>query len=254
LKIAIAQMSMGWTPEENTRAIVDGLAEAKALAAEVALFPECATTGFHRRVPEHLSRGAVRRSLRRIRERCAALELAAVVGTPFFPSPRRAEVWNSAVVIGARGEVRAVCPKIGLTRSEAGFFEAGAARPTFTLGTVASGVILCREVRDAERIREQLPEVRLVFWPGAIAWRSETGDPENIVTEEIARACARALQCHLVQCNWASSLNRPELRGLGGSLVVSPGGEVLHRCPMDEAGITLVALDPRPISPPSRRL
>ncbi|HEX2205849.1 MAG TPA: carbon-nitrogen hydrolase family protein [Longimicrobium sp.] len=242
MRVAVAQMPMAWTLEENTRAIVEHLSRAKALGAEVALFPECATTGFHRRVPGETSPGAIRGAIERVREACRALALPAVVGTPFFPEAGESPRWNAAVAIGADGEVRAVCPKVGLTASEHAYFDAGAERPTFTLGAVLCGVLLCREVRDAEEARHELRGSRVVFWPGAIAWDNPASHPENVVTREIAQACARTLGAYLVQCNWATSLNDPETRGLGGSLVVSPAGEVVHACPADAPGITLVAL------------
>jgi len=243
VRIAIAQMPMSCTPEENTRAVLEQLAEARALAANLVVFPECATTGYHRQVPELISRSRLREALERIQAQCAALELAAVVGTPFFPSPEDDRIWNAAVAIDAAGEIQAVCPKVGLTQSESRFFHPGDARPVFMLGTIRCSVMLCREVRDAELLREQIPEARLLVWPGVIAWGSEAGHPQNVVTKEIARACARTLNSHLIQSNWASSWNQPELRGMGGSLVISPRGEVLHECPRDEAGISLVEVD-----------
>jgi len=240
VRISIVQMPMSWAPEENTRSVLEHLAEAKALAADLVLFPECATTGYHRDVPELISRDTLCEALERIQAQCAALELAAVVGSPFFPSSEDERIWNAAIAIDAVGQIQAICPKMGLTQSECRFFHPGDTRPLFTLGTVPCSVILCREVRDAELLRSQLPETRLLVWPGVIAWDSEAGQPDNVVTKEIACGCAHTLNAHLVQCNWASSQNRLEQRGMGGSLVISPQGEVLHECPRDEAGIYLV--------------
>lgn len=244
MRIAIAQMPMGWTLEENTRSVLEHLAEAKALGAEIAVFPECATTGFHRRVPEQTSRGGIQEAIRQIQAECAAWQLPAIVGTPYFPSARESAIWNAAVVIDSGGALSAVCPKIGLTQSECAYFEAGVARPSFTVGSVSCAILLCREVRDAERLRPHLAGARVVFWPGAIAWNStrET-HPENMVTREIASVCARTLGAYLVQCNWAQSLNDPQASGMGGSLVISPSGEIVHECPVDRPGITVVTLD-----------
>ena len=243
MRIAIVQMPMAWTLEENTRSILDHLAQASALGADVALFPECATTGFHRQVPGQTSRGAIQHAIDRVRVECSALGLPAVFGTPFYPADDESPPWNAAVVVDAGGEVGAVCPKVGLTQSEHLFFQAGSARPTFTLGPASCAVLLCREVRDAEDARSALRGARVVFWPGAIAWDSPATDPENVVTREIASACARTLGAYLVQCNWPISLNNPAVRGMGGSLVISPAGEIVHECPLDEPGISVVTLD-----------
>lgn len=243
MRVAIAQLPMAWTLAENTRSILEHLARAKALGAEVALFPECATTGFHRQVPGQVSVAGIRDAIGRIRDACRTLEMAAVVGTPFFPTDDESPRWNAAVAIGAEGEVRAVCPKVGPTPTERAYFDAGTERPTFTLGAVSCGVLLCREVQDAEEARAALGGVHVVFWPGVIAWDAPDSHPENVVTREMAADCARTLGAYLVQCNWASSLNDPTMRGLGGSLVVSPDGEIVHACPADAPGITVVALD-----------
>lgn len=243
MRVAIAQMPMGWTVEENTRSILVHLEQASALGADVAVFPECATTGFHRRVPQEVSRRGIHRAVRRIRAGCRALGLPAVVGTPWFAPGEEPAPWNAAVAIGARGQVLAVAPKVGLTHSEGAFFRAGADRPAFALGGVSCGTVLCREVRDAADIRTSLADVRVVFWPGAIAWGNDASHPENVVTRGIAAACARTLGVHLVQCNWPNALNAPDVSGMGGSLVISPAGEIVHECPADQPGVSIVTLD-----------
>ncbi len=244
MKIAIAQMEMRSTWAENLAGVIDHLHQAKALDADVALFPECATTGFHRQVPEQVNRRDIADAIARIRMECAALRIAAVVGTPYYPSGDGNEIWNAALVIDGAGEILAVSPKVGLTKTERLFFAAGTARPTFALGSIGCGVMLCREVRDGEQLRAQLGGVRLTFWPGAIAWDSEPADPDNVVTPEIASACARTLESYVVQCNWSTSLNNPAIRGMGGSLVLAPTGDILHRCPLDTPGISIVELEP----------
>jgi omega-amidase len=245
MKIAIAQMPMHWTPAENTRCILDYLADAKRRSAAVAVFPECATTGYHRRVPELGSRAVVDDGVRAIRTQCAALGIAAVVGSPYYPTDDDGIVWNAAVAIDAGGSIQAVCPKVGLTLGERRFFRAGEARPTFTVGDVGCGVLLCREIRDADRIRPHLDAVRVLFWPGVITWDGERpAHPDDVVSVDIARGCARSLGRYVVQCNWPNSLNDPEMRGMGGSLVISPAGEVLERCTLDRDEISCFELRP----------
>jgi predicted amidohydrolase len=86
VRIAIVQLPMHPTPDENTRCVLDYMAQAKVLEADLVLFPECATTGYHRGVPGQINRRLVRASLERIQAQCAALELPAIAGTPFFPA------------------------------------------------------------------------------------------------------------------------------------------------------------------------
>lgn len=243
MRIAIAQMPMQATCAGNTDGVMEHLGEAAALGAEVVVFPECATTGYHRDVPAQVSRGFIHDALARVREACAKLRLAAVVGTPYYPAADDGVVWNAAVVVGPGGDVLAVCPKVGLTKGEHRFFTPGADRPRFRLASFSCGLMLCREVRDA---RQRLTDGsdRITFWPGVISWEPDGGDPEDDVTPEIAVAGARTLGSYVVQCNWSNSVNRPRLRGMGGSLVLAPTGELLYESPRDTAGLFTMDLDP----------
>jgi omega-amidase len=250
VRIAIAQMAMRDTCAENMAGVLDHLLQAKALGADIVVLPECATTGYHRTVPEQVGPAGIADAMGRIRDRCASLQIAAVFGTPYYPADEAAEVWNAAVAVDPSGEVLAVCPKVGLTATERRFFTAGADRPVFAIGSTVCASVLCREIRDAEQILPGFGAARVTFWPGIIDWPDPAApargdaDPDNMVTPEIARSFARTLGSFVVQCNWPNSVNRPGLARMGGSLVLSPAGEVVHRCPLGEPGITCVALYP----------
>jgi omega-amidase len=242
MRIAISQMRMSWTPEENLRTILSDLERAGAEGAELACFPELATTGFHRRVPEQLTPAVVERSLDRIRAACAEHAVAAVVGTPFYNYSFSPRPQNVAVAIDAAGEVLAICPKHGLTSSERSFFEAGGPRPTFTARARSASVILCREMRDLDALAGEMKGVEMVFWPGVIRWTDVVTVPDNHVNLEHAQGCARTLGAWVVQCNWPHSLNGPPGAPMGGSVVLTPEGEILARAPLDEVSLTLVDL------------
>jgi omega-amidase len=241
LRVAIAQLPMAWTVDGNVAAIADHLALAREADGDLALFPEMAVTGFHRSVPEGLTPAVVHGALERIRAECARHAIPAVVGTPFF-APGAARPLNAVAVIGGDGRLLAVRSKIGLTRSERTFFAPGGDRSPFSLGTFPAGVMLCREVRDVDELRAGLSGIPLLLWPGAICWDRGGGEPENRVTVDHARECAREMGAWVVQCNWAQTLNDPGARGMGGSLVVSPAGEVTQRCAFDAPGVTLAAI------------
>jgi predicted amidohydrolase len=130
------------------------------------------------------------------------------------------------------------------TQGERRFFHAGSTRPIFSLGTASCSAILCREVRDTEQLLPQLGGTDLAFWPGVISWDNDPyAHPDDDVTIEIAQTCARILGSYLVQCNWPNSVNRPELTAISGSLVIPPTGKLVHQCPIDEAGISVVTVD-----------
>ncbi|MBW3571534.1 MAG: hypothetical protein KY467_10540 [Gemmatimonadetes bacterium] len=74
------------------------------------------------------------------------------------------------------------------------------------------------------------------------------------MTRDIACDCAQTLGVYLVQCNWPHSLNDPTVASMGGSLVISPAGEIVHECPADQAGISLVTLDAAGVAPTAGRV
>lgn len=229
---------MAWTAEENLRAVLDQLALARAAGAEAALFPECAVTGYHRRVPELVERGAGEAGIERVRAACAELGIAAVVGAPLATGE---DVRNAVVAIAADGTIAGVTYKAGLTASEQRYFAPGTGRPLFDLCGARCAAVLCREIRDLDALSPLLREAEVVFWPGAIAWDGDESHPDH-VDEAMARRFARGVGAYLVQCNWPGSLNRPDAAQLGGSIVVSPDGDLLHRAPLDEAGVWTVNL------------
>jgi predicted amidohydrolase len=243
VRVAIAQTAMTWSVEESTDAVLAGLDAAAALGAELAVVPECAATGYHRRLPDRVDDLTLAASLARIRERCAALGLPAVVGTP-HPAPNApGRYLDAAVAIDGSGAVVAVTAKTGLTASEVRYFVPGGAREVFALGGTRCAVLLCREARDAERLRCEVAGARLVLWPSVIAWDYDGPvREEDRVGEEGAAHCARTLGAWIVQANAPASLNRPELRGFGGSLVLSPRGDIVHRSALDRATIEVVEI------------
>jgi predicted amidohydrolase len=242
MKLAIVQLSMAWTTEENTSAIIAGLDAVRSVVADIALFPELAVTGFHKGIRRQAERGKVEAALGEIRTACRATGQAAIVGTPYFPWGADVPIWNACVVIDRFGNLEAVCPKAGLTENEALFFERGTERPVFTVGGLRCSVILCRETEDVDEIALQLSgRVEVVFWPGCMLL--DGGG------EVQAARFAKTLSCWLVQANWADALNSPDLRGMGASGVYAPSGDVVARCPDDGPGIGLVTVEPPAAEP-----
>jgi hypothetical protein len=77
LPVAIAQLRMRRTGEENTRQIVSLLARAADEGAQVCVLPELALTGFHRQIRREASAAQVQRWVARVAQGCAAHSIAA---------------------------------------------------------------------------------------------------------------------------------------------------------------------------------
>jgi predicted amidohydrolase len=241
MRLAIAQLAMHWTVQDNLASIVDALQRAADEGARLCVFSELALTGFHRQIGREADAAKVQPALDAVRAQCRRLQVACALGAPTWSATGR--VRNSHLHIDEHGEIAAVVDKTGLTESEAGFFEAGTTRARSTLRELACTSVLCREVDDLPQLRAQLPPtgLDLIFWPSFIGHPlSEASDEPDYLPQ--ARAVAQAFGAWVVHCNWPHSLNRPEATHMGGSHVIAPDGRVAFSLPLDHSGLAVFAL------------
>ena len=115
MTIAMCQIPMSLTIAGNCRHIVDAITEANA---DLAVFPECALTGYNYVMGGDISRSKLDEAFRQIKAACRASKTAAIFGAPFFGSPEQDKPWNAAIVVNNEGELTAVQPKIVFTDDE----------------------------------------------------------------------------------------------------------------------------------------
>lgn len=246
MRIAIAQIGMRWSTQENMTAIVDAIGAAHAQGARICAFPELAVTGFHRNIAAEALPHIVEPAVRRLRDLCGRLSTAIAVGAPTFGT--NGEKFNTHLLIDERGEVRASIPKRGLTDPEATFFARGTSRPVGELQGVRCTAVICREVEDVDTVTGEVPagSADIVFLPGWL--RPDPDKPRTDPPEFIAHAqrLAAALRAFVVQANWPNALNRPEESVDGGqSAVISPEGELMFRLPRQASGLGIFSLGDR---------
>jgi omega-amidase len=241
MTIAIAQIPMAWTTEENTQTILRALKLSARHDATVCVFPELAATGFHRQIRREARPEIVAPALAQIRDACATHSIAAVIGMPLFHDHGIA---NAVEFIDRRGTTVGFVEKIGITPPEATFFRAGCSRPVLQFEGMHCTAIVCREVEDREQICAELVpgSVEIIFWPGIMR-----PDPERLDHAEhhIDDACALAAhtRAYVIQSNWPDSLNYPEESAeQGHSIVISPRGDRMFRLPKASAGIGVFKL------------
>ena len=218
-RIAIAQVRMHWTIEDNLAAIASAMRLAHRHGAGLCAFSELAVTGFHRQIVTLAFPHLVEPAVAQIQALCAELRIAVAVGAPSFDAQGRKFIGH--LLIEESGALAATVPKEGLSEAEATFFDRGSA---------------------------QLPPgaAELIFLPGALRpdpAKPRTDPPEFVLD---AMRLARATRSFLVQTNWPNALNRPEESVDGGqSMVISPAGELLFRLPGQAAGLGVFDLGER---------
>jgi|GEM_PF-1126846 len=247
VRIAIGQLKMCWTGDENTAAIQRAIHRAADEGAAICVFPELAVTGFHRQIRAQAQPALVQASMDMIRTTCAKRAIAVALGAPTFGDD--GQIFNCHIHIDERGVVGASVPKIGLTESEMTFFTAGQTRPSSLMQGVRCSSVLCREVEDLESIQHQLPAaaVELIFWPSLVGRPpADPPDPAEVNFLPLAQALAKQSRAYVVQSNWPNSLNYPEEGSHAGeSVVISPDGEALLTLPRAEAGLAVLDLGER---------
>lgn len=242
-RIAVAQIDMHWTTQENMDAISRAIRLARDRGAAICAFSELAVTGFHRQIAREATPEGVGTAIQRLQRECADLSIGVAVGAPTFGAS--GERFISHLLIDKGGEISATISKQGLTGPEATFFQQGSSRPIGHVSGLRCSAVICREVEDVEQVSQQLPHgsIDVVFVPGALRQDPEkprTDPPEYV--RNIQRL-ARITGAYVVQTNWPNALNRPEESVDGGeSTVAGPGGEVLLRLPRQASGVGVFTL------------
>ena len=142
-RIAIAQITMHWTTQENLTSIRWAMDLARLQGAQLCGFSELAVTGFHRHIAREATPELVVPAIETLKMHSARLSLGIAVGAPTFGAD--GEIFNSHLLVDENGETSAEVRKRGLTDPEATFFARGAARPIGTLHGLRCSAVICRE-------------------------------------------------------------------------------------------------------------
>ncbi len=224
--------------EGNVRRIVERLQQARALGADVVLFPELAVTGYP---PEDLvlKPDFVEGNLRAVAEVAAhATDLVAVVG---FVD--RATYLHNAAAVCCSGRVvgvyhKRLLPNYGVF-DEKRYFAPGEAVPVFRLGALLVAVNICEDV--------WFPDGPLAVQAraGALVAFNLNGSPYHRgkwrEREEMLRTRARdhgVVLCYVNQVG-----GQDELVFDGDSVVVDQEGQILARGPQFEEALVVCDVD-----------
>ena len=224
MKIAMAQMQMGPTAEENLNKTLQRMKRAAALDAELIFFPAQQLSLFSADAPLHGLR-ADGEELEAIRQCSAALGLAASAN--ILPE----EGGSLSLMIGADGALlgtsRTSCPDAG----------ADGAFPVYDVAGVRVGVVIDGDRHRPESVRAcARGGAELVIIPAA----SRKGEPLWYYEREL---CALAVLncCFIALCSRVGQ--EGEQRFAGHSMLAGPDGRILLKAgSMD--GLYVVDFDP----------
>lgn len=160
LKVAAVQMRSTFDVRANAAHIVRTLEDLSRQGVRVAVFPECALTGYTTRKDFTVDPAAIEKAEAEIAAACARGRIAAVVGTVHA---KAGKLYNAALVLNAKGDVVERYGKLQLAGEE--WAAPGNHMALFDLEGVPSTVIICHDERYPEFVR--LPAIagaRIVYY------------------------------------------------------------------------------------------
>jgi predicted amidohydrolase len=223
ITVAAVQMHSSHDLKENVESICRHLSECAAKGARIAVFPECATTGYFKNdIPRYSARDMTDAE-KMIAAKCSEEEIYAVIGSPYFEDGQR---YNMALVIDDKGQTIFRQAKINLVGGDQPWAKPGNRLGLFRIDDKLCSLIICHDSRYPELVRLPVMKgARLVFYLSC-----ESGiKSEDKIKPYRAQVVARAVEnkVYLVQANTPQKLE-PMEGSHGQSRIVGPDGKLLQ--------------------------
>jgi len=238
LTIAAVQFRSTTNLADNLARILAQLRTLAAQGVQVAVFPECALTGYDREAVLNAAPAKLAEAETALRQTCRENKIAAVVGTAHKTAQH---IYNAALVVDAEGQVVERYAKMYLAGEK--WFTPGNHIAQFDLAGVPSTVIICHDERYPELVR--LPAIdgaRVVYY---ISHESPV-ELESKLAPYRAQLMARAVEnnVHIVAAN--APANRSGGGSHGQSRIVSPDGNIAREASIFGEEVLVETLDIKP--------
>lgn len=220
LKVAAVQLRSAFNIAENRNHIVGHLQRLAREGVQVAVFPECALTGYRTDADFAPVGAEIEAAERQVAETCRLSKIAAVIGSVYKINGR---AYDTAVVFNSRGELVERYGKIYLAGEK--WATPGNHISYFDLEGTPSSVMVCHDERYPELVR--LPAIegaRVIYY---ISAESSLRQEEKLAPYR-AQVMARAVEngVFIVQANAPAN---SDLSGSHGqSRIVAADGNILQ--------------------------
>jgi predicted amidohydrolase len=218
LTVGAVQMRSSRDLNQNIERIERHIRDCAAQGTRVAVFPECALTGYFEDVIQQVSAKSLTDAETRIGAVCKQAGIYAIVGTP---TREGRKLFNSAIVFSPEGRIIERHHKIQLAE---GWPEAGTQLSVFHIDGIPCSVIICHDERYPELVRlPVLAGAKVVFY---ISHESELREEHKIAPYR-AQIQARAVEntVFVVQAN--APANKDATGSHGQSRIIAPDGNIV---------------------------
>lgn len=219
LRAAAVQLRSSRDLADNITRIQAALKRCALDGVRVAVFPECALTGYFDDLIPKVGAEQLADAEQQVAQTCREAGIAAILGTPHRSGGK---LYNSAVVIDAAGTVVERYHKIQLAEA---WPEPGDHLCVFKVDGVPCSIIVCHDERYPELVRlPVLAGARVIFYVS-----HESGiRAEAKVNPYRAQIQARAVE-NTVYIVHANAPANPDLSGSHGqSRIIAPDGNILQ--------------------------
>jgi predicted amidohydrolase len=236
LRVAAVQMRSSRDLDRNIAQIQGHIRRLAEEGVRVAVFPECALTGYFEDVVTQTAAERLAEAERQVADACRESGIYAVVGTPHRDGEK---LYNSAVVIDPSGRIIERYYKIQLAER---WPSPGDHLSVFKVEGVPCSIIICHDERYPELVRlPVLAGARVIFY---ISHESSVRQ-ESKIGPYRAQIQARAVEntVYVVQANAPAN---DDLSGSHGqSRVIAPDGNIVQEASMFGEEVVTADLDLR---------
>ncbi len=221
LRVATVQFRSSFDIADNTRRIVAMLEKLAGDGVQVAVFPECAVTGYHTGPVFDATPEALEKASAEIGQACARRRIGAVVGSVHKVNGR---AYNVALVFNEKGEMVERYGKLQLAGEK--WATPGNHMALFELGGVHSTVIICHDERYPEFVRlPAMAGARVVYY---ISHESGMKHEEKLPGYR-AQMMARAVENQIFAVAANAPGNIADNSGSHGhSRIIKPDGNIIR--------------------------
>jgi predicted amidohydrolase len=234
LRVAAVQFRSSRDLDRNVAGITAQIRRLAKEGVRVAVFPECALTGYFEDVVKGTTAERLADAERRVADACREAGIYAVVGTPHRDGDK---LFNSATVLDPSGRVVERYHKIQLAEP---WPTPGDHLSVFKVDGVPCSIIICHDERYPELVRlPVLAGARVVFYVS-----QESGvRQEAKLGPYRAQIQARAVENTVYVVHANAPANEDSTGSHGQSRVIAPDGNIVHEASMFGEEVVTADLD-----------
>jgi predicted amidohydrolase len=234
LRVAAVQMRSRPDVDANVRHLVALLRRCAADKVDVAVFPECAVSGYFADYIQKLSEKDLERAETALCRACKELHIWAVVG---MPVRQKGKLYNSAVVIDDAGKVRERYHKVQLAEP---WPEPGDHLSVFRVKGVPCSIIICHDERYPELVRlPVLAGARVIFY---LSHESPLAQEQKLGPYR-AQIQARAVENNVFVVHANAPANPDATGSHGQSRLIDPEGNLIGEAGFFKEEVLSATLD-----------